>query len=595
MPWIFFWGFIMKKRIFVASIIILQVVLLFLIFAFLKKGNHSDEIYNYGFSNSYYIKDLTQSNDGVSLMNKWNDSQLFKDYITVDFEHRFAYKSVLKNCSMDLNPPLHFLVLHTICSFFPGVFSWYFCFAINIVAFVITQIFIYLIANKITNNYLASLSSIILYGFGIGAMDITTFLRFYAMGVMFVVVFFYFSLLIYENRKKKISFYYFIASYVSLFLGAYTMHIFLVVAFSIVFCYVVYYLFAKNFRLFFVYGLSCLSATILSIVAYPKVINNVGQSSGSYNYDLIKYPFLMQLRLYSYQLTKDLFGIHISPVPNPYLEWFLIGLVCLVVLLIPICFIFRKEIWFINLIGKIKNKFISIIKKIRYFKYPIIIMFVTTLFLLVIVSAKTSIYIMTIFANRYLFACYPLAVLFVSSSIYYIIKLLSNKITFSSIITFVLCLIMVVWTHLLINSYDYLILKDGNSKILENLETDANCILVLDSDWSVVCFAPKLYKTNSYFATNYLKLRDADFFTGIDKTRPLYLIYNAAYLIPDDFNIEDNKELALYLGEAQNLYFHESEFFNLFTNEVDNTKMEYIGEQSVMKRDFVIYKIVFDN
>ena len=228
------------------TILVIQVMALFFVFTFLKQGHHSDEVWNYAFANSYESGTLEVDKNGYTTFNQWHSSEVFKDYITVEKEHRFAYSANIRNAANDLNPPFQYMVLHTISSFFPGVFSWYFCFAINIVAFVVSQIFIFKLTSKITGSDLAGIAAIVLYGFGVGAMDVTIFMRIYALAVMFVAVFAYCSHMVYETGKEKIKLKYLIPLFVSCFLGAYTLHVFLMVAFIITLCYEVYYLLTKK-------------------------------------------------------------------------------------------------------------------------------------------------------------------------------------------------------------------------------------------------------------------------------------------------------------------------------------------------------------
>ena len=118
--------FSLKKSIILTAIILAQVIMLFFIFSKCKQGFHSDEVWSYGFANSVESKELDIANDGTSLMNRWRDSEDFRRYITVEEDQRFRYDAVLYNTNNDYNPPLQLLILHTICSFFPGKFSWYF-------------------------------------------------------------------------------------------------------------------------------------------------------------------------------------------------------------------------------------------------------------------------------------------------------------------------------------------------------------------------------------------------------------------------------------------------------------------------------------
>lgn len=585
-------------------IILIQIIYLFLVFSYFKCGYHSDEVYNYGFSNSYYMKDLDNSKSDDSIFQKWNSSQLFKDYISVDKEHRFAFDSVIKNCNMDYNPPFQFMVLHTICSFFPGVFSWYFCFIINIVSFIVSQIFIFKLAKSISKNEIIGLCSIILFGFCVGAMDIVIFMRIYALGTMFIVLFMYFSDKIYSNRLKnnKGLVFNLIVCFVSLLLGAYSMHVFLIPAFAITLCFCLFYLFSKRIKLFFTYGFTCLGSVLLSILLYPKTLPNLGinisksdVSMSEMSYALIKYPLPMQLRLYAFQFTRDLFGIHISAMPNPYLEWFLIGLACVIVLIAPFCFVFRKEEWFKKICKSIINRFLVILKKIRYFNISLIALLFASILVWFVAAWKTSWFLMKVCANRYLFVAYPLAAVFGVVTTYYIIKLISDRKKMATIIIILLSCLLSFWSHLVPQSHAFLFEHESEGLTIDDLGIDSNCVLLLDSSWTIVFFAPKLYDTNSFLATTMETYKDNKYFENANKEEPYYLILSETYMLSRelDENDPDDHDTIMIMGDTYELYTLESNVVSFFEDEDKVDYLELVGTDDIMKRKYHIYKVHF--
>ena len=50
----------------------------------------------------------------------WISAEQFRDYIEVDSRDAFLYPSVYFNVKDDNHPPLHFMLLHTVCSLFQG-------------------------------------------------------------------------------------------------------------------------------------------------------------------------------------------------------------------------------------------------------------------------------------------------------------------------------------------------------------------------------------------------------------------------------------------------------------------------------------------
>lgn len=577
-----------KTIIILIAIIIIQSIYLGVTFGLCKKGFHSDELWNYGISNSFDSKELMITNSGESLSNQWLNSSRFIDYITVNSGQRFAYNKVYYNASKDLNPPFQQFILHTVCSFFPGIFSKWFGFSINILSFIGTQIYLFLIAFKMTKRKLVAIATILLFGFGVGALNIVFFLRIYALGVFFAVMFAYYSHIIYENRREKIKPLNFILLFVSCFLGAFTLHEFLVYAFAITICYTLYFLFSKNFKVFLAHGCSCLFAVILSFLAFPSTTANMVGNGETLSYARASYPFGMQYKFYWYFLTRDLFGIHTDPLPNPYFEWFLGILVFVTILLIPVIVLIRKEEWFHKFIEFIKKDTKNTISKLKYFQFSLLPHIISIIFIVIIASLRTSIYSMGAYSNRYLFLIYPLLVLVLLIALYYSVSfVIRNKYKVVISIILSLSVILSITSHIYTdNLYYFDFPKEGFT--FDDFEKDANSIMVLSADWAALLFAPYLGDTGSFYVANYNNYSDKDILVGIDLDSPLYLIIEQSLLIKD----EETKKL-YYSDEGEKLrqYYYDGDVILNFFDSLDAAEnIDYVGHQVLFQRDFYIYK-----
>ena len=584
-----------KKRIILIAIIFIQVIYLFLVFSRFKQGFHSDEVWNYAFANSYETKEITNSLDGESYLNQWMSSDFLKNYITVDENHRFSYSTVIRNAAIDLNPPLQYLILHTICSFFPGKFSWYFCFAINIISFIVTQIYLFQTMESITSNKSwVSFASILLYGFGMGATNIALFLRIYALGVMFVIMFAYYSQEFFQLRKeKKLPVKVIILLFVTTFLGAYTLHLFLLVAFCITLCFTLFYVFTKRIKTMLTYGLTILSSAILSLVVFPTTFSHVGGAVESHTYGMVRYPFKMQLRMYAYMLTKDLFGIRICPFPNPYLEWFIIGLVVCIVIVTPFLVVFRNETWLHKAKEFLIHKAKSIYEKKSNIQFSLVAYLITILSVLVVASVRTSLYSMGVYASRYIFVLYPLAVLFVVGTVYYLLILLTEKRKITYGIVLFCSLGMALWTHLCPFHRDYFFEKTTEGKTLAQLEENANSVIILSQNWLLVCFAPEMYHTKSYYATNFSDFqKNPEEMNDFNVEEPYYLIVDDSHIMSDDVLREVVESDPMFKNWADTV-FYEQELLNIYRNNVGIKDLIYVGSDQLMGRNFRIYQFVF--
>ena len=111
-------------------------------FAFNKQDAHSDETWSYGLSNSHNNPFIFAENDKTTIrnFNEWISSDVFVDYLTVQEGERFDYASVWYNQKYDDHPPLFYVLLNTVCSFFPNSYSLWYGYIINVLAFIILMI-----------------------------------------------------------------------------------------------------------------------------------------------------------------------------------------------------------------------------------------------------------------------------------------------------------------------------------------------------------------------------------------------------------------------------------------------------------------------
>ena len=84
-------------------------------FCFQKQGFHYDEYY------SYYSSNVTH---GLAPTDRaWKDVSEIRSEFKVLEGQQFQYGFVKIMQSYDVHPPLYYMILHTVCSLFPGLFS----------------------------------------------------------------------------------------------------------------------------------------------------------------------------------------------------------------------------------------------------------------------------------------------------------------------------------------------------------------------------------------------------------------------------------------------------------------------------------------
>ena len=114
-----------------------------------------------------------------------------------------SFKEMVHLTAIDVHPPLYYALLHTISSFFADDFSWWWAFAINLAAFVISQIFLYQLVLLVGKDRWCALLVCLLWGFSMAGQNTQLFLRMYSMLTMFVIVFAW--KLLKSDEQKEIS------------------------------------------------------------------------------------------------------------------------------------------------------------------------------------------------------------------------------------------------------------------------------------------------------------------------------------------------------------------------------------------------------
>ena len=201
-----------REYVLLAVIVLAQLIITAVVFAFVKGGSHSDEVWSYGLANSYYQPfvyqrpgvgiDEAAEADGINLR-EWISGSVFRDYITVQEGERFAYGSVWSNQTYDHHPPLYYLLLHTVCSLFPDSFSFGYGFFLSCIFLTVTQLFLYKSARLILGDGRAALVACALYAGARAALYTFTFIRQYSLLTMLTVMLIYFTAKLYRGGSLK--------------------------------------------------------------------------------------------------------------------------------------------------------------------------------------------------------------------------------------------------------------------------------------------------------------------------------------------------------------------------------------------------------
>lgn len=437
-------------------VIAAQLIFTLFIFCNEKDNFHSDEICSYGLANSYY-QPFISAKDGVYIeditaedycnVNEWLPGSVMNDYLTVQPGERFAYDSVYHNQTLDHHPPLYYMLLHTVCSFFPNTFSPYFGFFLNCIFLVVTQVFLYKLSRLVFRSKFYALLVCTFYAVGIGALSTFIFIRQYSMLTMLTMMYVYFNAKLFydpeENVKKKLP-----PIAVTAF-AAFMTHYYAIVfigAFTAFFCLV--WLFRKKIKKMFVYGGAVLATLLVFFAVYPAALMQMGNNSFG---GKTKLGYFTQLRVFIAYIARNNMGLRISVFNGYAIHTITAVTFSLAVISVPLCFLFRNEEWFARfkkaLARYIKNVLLNIKNVLLHGdRFPVIIILASLADLLV-VNSKVNVVRMGAYSQRYIFNIFPFGSFFAVYAVRLIAYLLPKVKNFAKVIAVVCIAFLTVDMH----------------------------------------------------------------------------------------------------------------------------------------------------
>ena len=232
-------NFFKNKINLILSIVIVILTITMLFYETQKEGFNEDEIFSYGSSNYKYdnlyqpygvadvyntvlFKYILQGNWFANIVFCLNNNNVYyylcdteynidpiwktreeaTGYLTIQPSDIFDFAPVIWNQSRDVHPPLFYILVHIVSSFFIGTFSKYIIFIINIIFYILTCIYIFKIF-KLYKKEKIGIIALILYGLSIGAISTVMFQRMYMMMTFFVLLYTYICIKIIRKGMQK--------------------------------------------------------------------------------------------------------------------------------------------------------------------------------------------------------------------------------------------------------------------------------------------------------------------------------------------------------------------------------------------------------
>ena len=261
-----------KSRVCLFLLVLLNLSMV-LFFMFQKQVIHVDEMFSYAHANSSNGAFLSQDIDSYfaklssTFYNKWLNAHLFFDYLTVQPDEAFRYDMIWENLANGVHPPLYYVLLHTICSFFPDMFSLWFAGALNVILWIALLVVFYRLSWEFFSNSYWAMLPVILYAFSEAGFATVLFLRLYLLQTLFAVWLVYLNVRLIKQNDANIK---------NLFLifccslaGLLTQYNSLVFSFIVSATTCLLLLFRKNYSLLCKYACVMLASVAFLFIIFP--------------------------------------------------------------------------------------------------------------------------------------------------------------------------------------------------------------------------------------------------------------------------------------------------------------------------------------
>lgn len=567
---------ISSKKVCIILFIMITLQVLFITNGYIhKKDYHSDEVWSFGLANSFYKPYIYMTEDETETTNiaEWLSGDVIRDYVSVNDEDKFSYGSVIYNMGEDQHPPLYFMIIHTISSILPGTYSLWYGYVLNVIFFIIGQIYIYRLTKDITESKLMGICACLLWGFSVGAMSITIFIRHYAISVMFIIMSCY-----YHNRLLKYQEFdngNLIKLSLITLLGCMSNHYFTICQFVIDAYVCVCILIMKKYKVLIKYMISQIGMVAIYVgLIFPEVFNQIFMRS-AYSTSMKKANYDYQVFCCINYMMNELFGIVTPIYGTMFWVYFDVLIMILALIAVPVVIIFRNETWLHNIIKGLMysiRKWVYVLRdKIK--KIPLIIpmMYITGIINIFIVAYMVSVPLMSDFTDRYLFLAYPLIQIAILTTLYLFIKLLVRRKHLARVayVLIAVSALLCIWSNWFIKSpylFTSTVIDDEylSNKQVDDIIKGSDCLIGYSEIWCLTMAPEYAYDVNNFYAfplesydmlsvyaKDYNTQKDVYLLCDIDGTKLATEMFGAKIEYPEDVNVDgiDREDFFRVIGD----------------------------------------------
>ena len=244
-----------------------------LCFCMQKQGFHYDENYSYYSSNVTYGLNPPDGD--------WLSGSTIAEEFCITPGKGFNFPLVAQMQSFDVHPPVYYFLLNIICSLSSGIFSKWQGLILNLIFFVISELLIIAIADKVGNkNKAITWFSLALFGFSPAIISGITFIRMYMLltSECMTLILLHMNMLTDIKNSGSLSRFikYLIQIAVTVYIGFLTHYYFAVFAFFVAAFTTLYLFFSKNTRkTSYIYAITVIAGLLSAVLSYPASLRHI--------------------------------------------------------------------------------------------------------------------------------------------------------------------------------------------------------------------------------------------------------------------------------------------------------------------------------
>ena len=244
-----------------------------LCFCMQKQGFHYDENYSYYSSNVTYGLNPPDGD--------WLSGSTIAEEFCITPGMGFNFPLVAQMQSFDVHPPVYYFLLNIICSLSSGIFSKWQGLILNLIFFVISELLIIAIADKVGNkNKAITWFSLALFGFSPAIISGITFIRMYMLltSECMALILLHMNMLTDIKNNSSLSRFvkYLIQIAVTVYIGFLTHYYFAVFAFFVAAFTTLYLFFSKSTRkTSYIYAITVIAGLLSAVLSYPASLRHI--------------------------------------------------------------------------------------------------------------------------------------------------------------------------------------------------------------------------------------------------------------------------------------------------------------------------------